>query len=145
MNPIPFRTWCPHCVRGQCKGATRKKGEKSVEEKEQEVPVIPLDYMRKKTKDAWSQRVQSSPIIVGVNRKDNGVFAHMAPRRGVDAHAIKMIAREVKLTGYSKLILKSDQVLAIRELIGAVKRESPENIEVQCEESLVGGTKVMGR
>ena len=124
---IPFRKWCPHCVRGKCKGATHKKSEKSEEEKEQEVPVILLDYMGKKTKDEWSQRVEASPIIVGINGKDKGVFAHMVPRKGIDAHAIKMIAREVKLTGYSKLILKSDQEPAIRELIEAVERERSEN------------------
>ena len=58
--------------------------------------------MGKKTKDEWSQRVESSSIIMRMNRKDNGVFAHMAPRKGVDAHAVKMIAREIKLTRYSK-------------------------------------------
>ena len=132
---IPFRKWCPHCVRGKCKGATHEKGEKSEEGKEQEVPVISLDHMGKKAEDEWPQRVEASPIIVGINRKDKGVFAHMAPREGVDAHAIKIIAREIKPAGYNKLILKSDQEPAIRELIEAVKRERSENIEVQCDES----------
>ena len=57
---IPFRKWCLHCVRGKCKGATHKKCEKSEEEKEQEVPVISLDHVGKKTKDEWSQRVEAN-------------------------------------------------------------------------------------
>ena len=56
---IPFRNWCPHCVRGKCKGARHKKGEKSEEEKEHEVPVISLDYMGRWTKGEWPQRVAS--------------------------------------------------------------------------------------
>ena len=42
------------------------------------------------------------------------------------------------------MILTSDQELAIRELIEAVKRERSESIEVQCEESPVGGHKSNG-
>ena len=101
--------------------------------------------MSKKTKDEWPQRVEASPIIIGIDRKDKGVFAHMAPRKGVDAHAIKMIASEIKLTGYNKLILKSDQEPAVREVTEAVERERSENIEVQCVSRLWGSTRVKGR
>ena len=65
----------------------------------------------------------------------------MVPKKGVDAHAVKMMGREIKLSGYSKMILKSDQEPAIRELIEAVKRERSEMIEIQCEESPVGEHK----
>ena len=44
---IPFRKWCPHCVGGKCKGAIHKKGQKSVEKVEQQVPVTSLAYMGK--------------------------------------------------------------------------------------------------
>ena len=37
---IPFRKWCPPCVRGRCKGAVHKRNQKTEEEIEQEVPVI---------------------------------------------------------------------------------------------------------
>ena len=29
---IPFRKWCPHCVRGKCKGAVHKRNQKTEEE-----------------------------------------------------------------------------------------------------------------
>ena len=93
--------------------------------------------------------MDSLPIIVGINRKDKGAFAHMVPSKGHDAHAIKMVAREIKLAGYNKLILKSDQEPSIKELIEAVKRERSEKIEIQkveiqCEESPVGEHKSNG-
>ena len=42
------------------------------------------------------------------------------------------------------MISKSDQELAIRELIGAVKRERSENIEIQRKESPVREHKSNG-
>ena len=108
------------------------------EEIEQDVPVIPLDYMGKKAEDEKSRRIESSQIFVGINRRDKGVFAHMVPKKGVGAHAVEMIGREINLIGYSKIILKSGQEPATRELIEAVKRERSEKFETQCEEHSVG-------
>jgi len=45
---IPFRKWCPFCVRGKCKGGIHKKRERTEEEKEKEVPVIAIECMGKK-------------------------------------------------------------------------------------------------
>ena len=39
---IPFRSWCPHCVRGKSKSTPRAKRKEGEEE---EVPVISVDYM----------------------------------------------------------------------------------------------------
>ena len=69
----------------------------------------------------------------------------MAPRKGVDAHAIKMVAREIELSGYSKLSLKSDQEPAVRELIEAVKRERSEKLKSNVRNHPWGSTTVMGR
>ncbi len=37
---IPFRRWCPFCVKGKCKSGVHQKTKKSDEELEREVPVI---------------------------------------------------------------------------------------------------------
>ena len=100
--------------------------------------------MGKKAKDDSAQGVESWPMKVGISRKGKGVFAHMVPRTRGDAHTVKMIARETKLTMYSKLILKSDQELALREPIEAVKRESSENID-DVKNLLWGSIIVMGK
>ena len=67
---MSFRKWSPLCVEGECKGAVHEKGQKSEAEMEQGVAVIVLDHMEEKTKDEWSKGIESSPIIVGVDRKD---------------------------------------------------------------------------
>ena len=115
-----FRKWCPFCVRGKCKSGAHVRTAKSEEELEQEVPVISVDYMGAKSSDEKEMKVTSLPILVGFDRKKKWYFAHMVPKKGHDAHAIKIMAREVNISGYSQLILKSDQEPAIRELIAAV-------------------------
>ena len=47
----------------------------------------------------------------------------MVPKKGHDPHAIEMVAREIRISGYSKMILKSDPEPTMRELLDAVKRE----------------------
>ena len=48
----------------------------------------------------------------------------MVPRKGHDAYAIKIMSREVSISRYAKMVLKSDQVPAIRESVAAVRRET---------------------
>ena len=40
LTHIPFRTWCPHCVRGKARATYHKK-----ERAERQIPVISMDYM----------------------------------------------------------------------------------------------------
>ena len=48
---IPFRGWCPFCVKGKCKSNPHVQRVKSSAELEHETPVISLDYMGPKSKD----------------------------------------------------------------------------------------------
>ena len=110
---IPFRRWCPFCVKGKCKSNPHGQKSKSSEELERETPVISFDYMGPKTKEDKSEKMDSLPILVGSDRKSKWKIAHMVSRKGHDPHAIKMIAREIRISGYSKMVWKSDQEPAI--------------------------------
>jgi len=89
--------------------------------------------------DSDDQAIASLPILTGIDRRTKLVFAHMVPKKGHDAQAIKQLAREIKLSGYSRLVLKSDQEPSIKALIEAVKNERAEDIEtLMQEESPVG-------
>ena len=134
----PFRKWCPFCVRGRCKNSAHGGSTKTEEEIEQEVPVISMDYMGPKTKEDRRKEISVMPIIVGVQRKRKGIFAHMVTSKGHNAHAIKMVSREIRLTGYNRMIIKTDQEPAIKEVVEAVRRERPEEMELIPEESPVG-------
>ena len=66
---IPFRRWCPFCVKGKCKINPHVQRAKSCEELEHETPVISFDYMGPKSKDDKGHKIDSLPIIVGSDRK----------------------------------------------------------------------------
>ena len=78
---IPFRRWCPFCVKGKCKSNPHWQKSKSEEELERETPVISFDYMGPKSKDDKTEKIDSLPIIVGSDRKSKWKIAHMVPKR----------------------------------------------------------------
>ena len=54
---LPYRSWCPHCVRGK---ARRRNHRKKLREKSGGVPVISMDYMWLKGKKGERRRVQEA-------------------------------------------------------------------------------------
>ena len=72
--------------------------------------------MGPKSKEDKSEKLDSLPILIGSDRKSKWKIANMVPRKGHDHHAIKMVAREIRISGYSKMVLKSDQEPAIQRL-----------------------------
>ena len=89
---IPFRRWCPFCVKGKCKSNPHWQKSTSDEELEREMHVISFDYMGPKSKDDKTEKIDSLLIIVVSDRKSKWKIANIVPRNGHDPHAIKMIA-----------------------------------------------------
>jgi thiol-disulfide isomerase/thioredoxin len=135
---IPFRRWCPFCVKGRSKAGAHRSCEKSEEEKKNEVPVISIDYMEPKSEEEKKRLIKSLPIIGMIDRHDKWVSSMMVPQSGLDSYAIGAVVREIELSGYNQLILKSDQGPDILNLLRAVKRERKEDIRIMPEESPVG-------
>ena len=79
---MTFRKWCSLCVKGKCHSGAHERVKKSEEELAKELPVISWDYMGQKSKDQKSYKIQSLPILVGVDRKSKGTCAHMVPKKG---------------------------------------------------------------
>ena len=126
-NPHPISSLVSILREGKCKNDPHGRTSRSSEELEKETPVISFDYMGPKSRDDKSEKIDSLPIIVGIDCIHTWRIGHKVPKKGHDPHAIKMIAREIHISGYSKMILKSDQEPAIRELLDAVKREREPN------------------
>ena len=64
---------------------------------EQDIPVISLEYMGPKSGEDRAIKIMSHPIIVRFDLKKKLYFAQMVPKKGHDAHAIKIVAREVSI------------------------------------------------
>ena len=78
------------------------------------------DYRGTKSKKDESEEICSLPILVGVNGF-KWKCAHMALAKGLDPHAVRMVVREMKLSAYMRIVVKSDQEPAILALLEAVK------------------------
>ena len=61
------------------------------------------------------------PILVMKNGYDKWVSAIVVPQKGACEYAIKAVSREIQHAGYNRVIIKSDQEPAIKELLQAVK------------------------
>ena len=79
---VPFRRWCPFCVKGQCKSSIHHRKSRSSDSDQPEVPKWAWDYMGKKTKEGKEHRIQSPPIIVGLDDPAGYISANMVPRKG---------------------------------------------------------------
>ena len=79
LTHIPFRSWCPHCVKGRAKSA----GHSEAGKEESTIPVISLDYAYMKERDGHQEEEeQGNPIIVMKDRKTKMRFASMVTRKG---------------------------------------------------------------
>ena len=103
------RKCCPFCVKGKCTMGPHRRRETSQSDIDNEVPVISLDYVGPKPTEDKSEKIDSLPILVGVDKKTKWAFAHMVPKKGLDAHTVKIVIRGIRLAGYAKMILQSAQ------------------------------------
>ena len=55
---IPFRSWCPCCVKGKSPTGTHKSSAKETHE----IPSMRWDYMGPKSKEDKSEKIDSLPI-----------------------------------------------------------------------------------
>ena len=106
----PFRSWCPHCVRGRGQASLHKKSKK---EEEGRLPTISLDYGFLGEEDR-----QSITTIAIVDSKSGAIHGFQVPHMGVaDERVAKKLSGWVDALGYKRVIIKSDQepsVVALR-------------------------------
>ena len=110
-------------MKGRSKSGAHRGCEKSEEEKKNEVPVISIDNMEPKSEEERKRLIKSLPIIGMIDRHDKWVSSMMVPQSGLDDYAVGAVVREIELSGYNRLILKSDQGPDILNLLKSVKRE----------------------
>ena len=140
---IPYRKWCPHCVDGKRKAGIHGKIEDDLKELE-EVPVISFDYMQQSTAEGKEKDIGVLPTLVSFERGVKWVSANVVPEKGVEGYAVQAAGREIDLAGLRRVVIKSDQEPALKDLLRVVKAERPEAIELQPEESPVGESKSNG-
>eukprot|EP00973_Karenia_brevis_P096202 12431137-Karenia_brevis.AAC.1 len=119
LTHLPYRSWCPHCVRGKKKNPPHRKQSKSGDG-DRSIPVIAIDYMFMTSRDAE----KSNPIIVIKDSKNDGVWAFMALRKGsTNTYIAERIAKVINFMGYKKCTIRCDQEPAMKDLQKEVRKE----------------------
>ena len=130
LTHVPYRNWCPHCVRGKAKGGAHRKAHSS----ENEIPTISLDYMFMH-ESQMAEEERGMPILVtkdAASKKGTGmVSARVLPAKGVNRYAVSNLASEIAKLGHNEMVLKSDGEPAIIALKQAVKMERSERIVLE--------------
>ena len=102
VTHMPFRSWCPHCVRGRGQATPHPKGK---EKPENQLPTLALDYGflgedDRKTMTSLAIRDGKSGAIHGFQVSHKGVS---------DERVAKKISRWIDFLGYKHAVIKSDQ------------------------------------
>ena len=113
VDHIPYRSWCPYCVRGRGTGTQHRKVK--------EVPRIPtfgFDYLHG-SEGGEAEGTAPVRILVAKCNLTKCLFAHVVPQKGMDpeSYAVERLKRDLLWLGHTKVILKSDNERAILALL----------------------------
>ena len=114
MTHLPYRAWCPHCVRGR--GESHQHRRSPGEERTR--PELSLDYCFIGKKDEKTQ-----PIMVIRDRDTRMTCSFLVKEKGAaDDYVIKRLMAFIKEVGYEAMpiTLKSDQESAIKAVINKI-------------------------
>ena len=113
VDHIPYRSWCPYCVRGRGTGTQHRR--------RSEVPKVPIfgfDYLHG-TEGAEGEDATPIKILVAKCHLTKCLFAHVVPQKGMDPenYSVERLKRDILWLGHTKVILKSDNEQAILALL----------------------------
>ena len=139
MTHIPYRTWCAHCERGKAKTPHPHKRQNS-NENEKRVPTVSADYCFLGNEEDESQ----APVWVMTDHETKAAFAYVCECKGSESKGIvDQVVEDINKLGRTKVILKTDQEPAIRDVQRAVRdRRQHETI---LENSPVGESQSNGK
>ena len=116
---LPFRPWCPVCVRGRGKNWGHFKAK---EEKEEErCPAVCFDYCFLRDYTGGP----SVPVLVGKDRQMGTLLAHAVPEKGAGLEwTAKQVCRDLLKFGIGgQVVLKGDQEPALVSVIEDVVKQ----------------------
>ena len=111
LTHLPYRSWCPHCVRGKGKSMAHRSMEA---EASHAVPHVSMDYSFLGQEDE-----KTLPVALVRDHASKTTFSHVVPCKGVaeSDHPAKQVAFSIASLGRPKIIFKTDNepaMLALR-------------------------------
>ena len=100
LTHLPYRAWCPHCVRGKGKSMAHRAMDA---EQSHSVPHVSNDYSFLGQDD---QKVM--PVALVRDHASKTTFSHVVPHKGSEAGAYpaRQVAFSISQLGHKKLVFK---------------------------------------
>lgn len=143
---IPYRSWCPVCVRSR----GRNDPHKAVDHEATEFPSLWMDYWFASTKAAKNKEEKKAseyPCLAMFDFRDKGILSLLVPQKGLDemGYASAAVIATLKSWDYEKvkIIMKSDQEKAITAVVSDVKSKRKAESTI-VENSAVGESQSNG-
>ncbi len=129
----PYRSWCPPCIGGRGGGEQHRRRTEA-----KSISVFAFDYLLLdasgkvlKREDVTAETEVGLKILVAHDSKGKACFAHVVPRKGIDAdhYAVDVLLKDVKWLGYTHISLRSDNEPAILKLLEHALTEARYTVE----------------
>ena len=131
----PFRSWCPHCVRGKGRADQYRKSRQRGEYRG--IPKLVSDYFfigrrrpsnrgeREHAEDEAEKEGQT-PILVLKDTRSKRIFAHACPCKGAHDLVVDRVVSDLDALGYKRVLVRTDGEAAILDLWNKVKENGQE-------------------
>ena len=140
LTHLPYRSWCPHCVRGKAKRRHHRRKQKL---HRSGVPVISMDYMWLKGKKGDGEdESKGNPILVMHCSESKLTWSKVVLRKGVEPYSVKVACDMIAFSGHRRVILKSDGESSMTALKDAVKATC--DVSMGVEVSPMGDSQANG-
>ena len=133
LTHLPFRSWCPHCVRGRGREADRRK----YKEQAEGLHELHVDFMQMGKEN---QPRQTLTILVVKERRTKMLMATVVPSKSTGRFVAERVNAFIKELGieHVDVVAKSDQEPAIKKVVEAVDRHRGDAGRLITEFSPVG-------
>lgn len=153
ISHVPYRSWCPHCVRGKGRSLVHKNAVSSADDAGRVRPRVSMDYFYLGKKDDVER---SLPLLAILDETTQRVFSISMPSKGVEhQYCVAVVVKILKCLGHQHSVLKTDtepSLVALRNAVqlqisglgfeNATKGESESNGPI---ESAVGRLQAQAR
>ncbi len=120
LTHVPFRNWCPSCVRGKSTNSHHATKTETLGDELKTIPTIGMDYWYMGEED---RRAQANPMLIVFDEDSEGLAAGAVGIKGVQEWVVRKISKEMEGWGYggNKATMKSDGEASIVAMKRSVK------------------------
>ena len=125
LTHLPYRAWCPHCVRGRGRSMAHRNRKK--DEKDAEVPRIVMDYFFLTEEDRVAEK---NPMMIMKDERTGERYGRMVEHKGLregddGTWIVSDMVRELRTWGHQggeggHIILKSDGEPAMQAVMDSI-------------------------